>query len=56
MLHGVPLPSLSRTDGDCNQTCILLPRKAMEKPDPALLERRYAEFRSLAYASDQPIM
>jgi hypothetical protein len=31
-----------------HRTRIQLPRKAIERPDPALLERRYAEFRSVA--------
>lgn len=31
-----------------HDTRIELPRKSIEKPDPALLERRYDEFRSLA--------
>lgn len=41
-------PPLQTQDADFARTRAQLPRKATDKPDPSLLERRYTEFRSVA--------
>lgn len=44
-------PMLLRGLQGMHETSILVPRKAVAKPDPALLERRYEDFRSAPESS-----